>query len=448
MADVRDEIETRPWEEVEQLHEQRLQEQLAYLAEESEFYRRRFEEWSVDPLSVTSLAEFAEIPFTTKQDERDSQAAPDPEQPLGAHQAVPTEALNRTISSSGTTGKPTYFGLTRSDREAWNAVIERFMYGTGIRPADTVIFGVGQTMVPGGVPYFEGLTQLGANAVPAGGGSTDRLLSATTDLSATVFFSTVSHARYLIDRAPEVLGHDLSELAVESLVLGGEPGLGNLEIRAEIREGWDVETVRGCMGLGDVVAGLWAECAEESGMHFVGQGHAHVELIDPETGDVRDWETGARGELVYTPLGREATPLLRFRSGDHAEVLGTDCPCGRTSPQIRVVGRTDDMLIYKGMNVFPSAIRDVVADVAGATPRVRIVIPDEETVRFDDPIPVVVARDPSTDRSAAEIADDVVAVVRSRLQVRVRPEIVDPAATDLSEYKTDLVVTHGEYRSG
>jgi len=445
--DVRDEIETRPWGEIERLHERRLREQLAYLAEESAFYRRRFAEWDVDPESVTSLAEFAEIPFTTKQDERDCQADPDPERPLGEHQVVPTEALNRTISSSGTTGKPTYFGLTRSDREAWNEVLERFMYATGIRPEDTVIFGVGQTMVPGGTPYFEGLTQLGANVVPAGGGSTERLLAATSDLYADVFFSTVSHARYLIDRAPAVLGHPLSELPVEKAVLGGEPGLGNPDIREEIREGWDVETVRECMGLGDVVAGLWAECEEESGMHFVGQGHAHVEVIDPETGDVLPWEAGTRGELVYTPLGREATPLLRFRSGDHAEVLGVGCPCGRTSPRIRVVGRTDDMLIYKGMNVFPTAIRDVVADVEGTTPRVRIIVP-EGTVRFDDPISVAVAREPGSDRSDYEIAAGVVEAVRTRLQVRVRPEIVDPGATDLSEYKTDLVVTREEYRSG
>lgn len=440
MADVYDPIERKAWDDVEALHEDRFCEQVAYLGEESAYYRRMFDEWDVDPRTLRTIDEFAAIPFTTKQDERDAQAASTYERPLGEHQAVSRSALNRTISSSGTTGKPTYFGLTANDRERWNTVLKRFFYGTGIREDDTVIFGVGQTMVPGGTPYFEGLTHLGANVVPAGGGSTERLLSAVEDLYADVFFSTVSHARYLIDRGPEVLGHPLADLPVTKVIVGGEPGGGNPEIRREIKNGWGVDTVRECMGLGDVVAGLWAECEAENGMHFVGQGHVHLELVAPESGEPVPLEPGVAGELVYTPLGREATPLLRFRSGDHAEITGTDCRCGRTSPTIRCIGRTDDMLIYKGMNVFPSAIRDVISEVEGATARVRIVVPDQVTVQFDEPIPVLVGRDPSTDRSEKELADAVIEAVRSRLQVRIDPEIVDPTDTDLSRYKTDLVV--------
>lgn len=441
MADVYDPIETRPWQEVVERHGERLLEQLEYLAESSDYYRRKFAEWEVDPAAVTSIEDARSIPFTTKQDQRESQADPPPDRPLGEHQAVPTTALNRTISSSGTTGKPTYFGLTRRDRDAWNEVLKRFFYGTGIRESDTVIFGVGQTMVPGGTPYFEGLTQLGANAVPAGGGSTERLLSTTADLNADVFFSTVSHARYLIDRAPAVLGHDLAELPVDRVVVGGEPGGGNPEIREEIKTGWGVDAVRECMGLGDVVAGLWAECAVENGMHFVGQEYVHLELVEPDSGEPVALETGARGELVYTPLGREATPLLRFRSGDHAEITGVDCPCGRTSPTIRCIGRTDDMLIYKGMNVFPSAIRDVISEVDGASARIRIVVPDEETVQFDRPIPVMVAREADSDRPDADIADAAAESVRNRLQVRIAPEIVDRAETELSHYKTELLTS-------
>ncbi len=444
MADVYDPIETRPWPEVVARHERGLLEQLEYLADASDYYRRKFAEWAIDPDEMTSIDDARSIPFTTKQDERESQADPSSDQPLGDHQAVPTTALNRTISSSGTTGKPTYFGLTRRDREAWNEVLKRFFYGTGIRESDTVIFGVGQTMVPGGTPYFEGLTQLGANAVPAGGGTTDRLLSTTADLHADVFFSTVSHARYLIDRAPEVLGHELAELPVNRVVVGGEPGAGNPEIREEIKGGWGVDSVRECMGLGDIIAGLWAECAAENGMHFVGQDHVHLELVDPDSGEPVALEPGARGELVYTPLGREATPLLRFRSGDHAEITGRGCRCGRSSPTIRCIGRTDDMLIYKGMNVFPSAIRDVITEVDGAAARIRVVVPDEDTVQFDDPIPVVIARAADSDRSDAEIADGAIDAVRDRLQVRIDPTIVDDDRPDLSEYKTDLVITDQE----
>jgi phenylacetate-CoA ligase/benzoylacetate-CoA ligase len=434
------EIESRPWQEVQSRHADQLPEQLRYLADASEYYRKRFDEWGIGPAEITDLEAFTEVPFTTKQDERDAQADAPSEQPLGEHQAAATADLNRTISSSGTTGRPTYFGLTRADRESWNDVHQRFFYGTGIRPEDTVVFGVGQTMVPGGVPYFEGLTELGANAVPAGGGSTERLVAALEDLYADVFFSTISHARYLIDRAEEVLGYPLAELPVDKVVVGGEPGMANPEIRAEIREGWGASVVRECMGLGDIVAGLWAECAAEGGMHFVGHDHVYPELVDPDTGEPVPFEPGATGELVYTPLGREATPLLRFRSGDHAEITWTACDCGRTAPRIRCIGRTDDMLIYKGMNVFPTAIRDVVSSVEGATVRVRVVVPDADTVRFDDPIPVLVGRDPASDRSDEAIAEDVIETVRASLQVRIEPKLVDPGSTDLSRYKTDLVV--------
>jgi phenylacetate-CoA ligase/benzoylacetate-CoA ligase len=444
MTDAYSEIEVQPWEDVLALHERKIQDQLEHLYVNSDFYQRRFDEWGLDPGDIGSLEEFREIPFTTKQDERDSQANPSPGQPLGKHQAIATDELNRTISSSGTTGKPTYFGLTESDLKAWNEVLCRFFYTTGIRPEHTVIFGVGQTMVPGGTPYFHGLTALGANVVPAGGGSTDRLLNAASDLFGDVFFSTVSHARYLIDRAPDVLGYDLFDLPIDTVVVGGEPGMGTPEIREEIREGWGADTVRECMGLGDVIAGVWAECEAEAGMHYVGQGHAHVELVDPETGEATAFKNGVAGELVYTPLGREATPLLRFRSGDHARVMGTDCACGRTSPRIRCVGRTDDMLIYKGMNVFPTAIRDIISDVSGATAKVRIVTPSRGKVQFDVPIPVVVERDGTVDRDLAAIAKDVITAVRTQLQVRVEPEIVDPATTELSEYKTSLVVTDDE----
>jgi phenylacetate-CoA ligase/benzoylacetate-CoA ligase len=175
-------------------------------------------------------------------------------------------------------------------------------------------------------------------------------------------------------------------------------------------------------------------------MHFHGQEHAHVELVDPETEEVIPFENGAEGELVYTPLQREATPLLRFRSGDVARVTGTDCECGRTSPKIQCIGRADDMLIYKGMNVFPSAIRDVVSDVDGAQQHVRVVVPDADQVHFEKPIPLEVVVDPDTARDEDEIADDVVDAVRSHLKVRVEPRLVDLDDIELSEYKADLVV--------
>ncbi|UHQ95061.1 phenylacetate--CoA ligase family protein [Haloterrigena alkaliphila] len=440
MGDAYASIETRPWTEIKRLHEDLLAEQIEYLATESGFYRDRFNEWEIDPADIDSLEALRDVPFTTKDDERACQEDTDAERPLGDHQAAPTEALNRTISSSGTTGKPTYFGLTDADRRKWNEVLQRCFYTAGIRPEDTVIFGVGQTMVPGGTPYFEGLTELGCNVVPAGGGTTDRLLSAITDLSGDVLFTTTSHLRYLSENAPELLGHDVDELPLTKLIGGGGPGIANPEIRRELAEEWNATTVREIMGLGDVIACLWAECDQEDGMHYHGQGHVHVELIDPETGKVTPFEEGTEGELVYTPLQREATPLLRFRSGDVVRVTGTECPCGRTSPKIQCIGRTDDMLIYKGMNVFPSALRDVVSDVDGLLPHAQVVVPDADKVHFEEPIPLRVVVDPDSNRDTDKIVDDAISMVRSRLKVRIDPRPADLESIELSEYKADLVV--------
>jgi len=439
MPETYDPIETRPWSEIERLHGDLLADQVEYLAAESDYYRQKFDEWDVDPGDVDAVEDLAEIPFTTKDDERACQADLDPDQPLGDHQAASTEALNRTISSSGTTGKPTYFGLTKTDRQAWNEVLKRCFHTVGIRPEETVIFGVGQTMVPGGTPYFEGLTQLGSNVVPAGGGTTDRLLSATVDLDGDVLFTTTSHLQYLTKRAPDLLGHGVDELPVEKLIGGGGPGIANPEIRRELSDAWDAAAVREIMGLGDVVACLWAECEREDGMHYHGQGHAHVELIDPGTEEVIPFEDGAEGELVYTPLQREATPLLRFRSGDVARVTGTDCACGRTAPKIQCIGRTDNMLIYKGMNVFPSALRDVASDVDGVSPHAQVVVPREDKVHFEEPIPLEIVVGLESDRSHDEIVEDVVDVIRTRLKVRVDPQPISPEAIELSEYKNDLV---------
>lgn len=439
MADVFDPIETRPWDEVLAEHERILPKQIEYLREHSHFYQRRFEEWDIDPDDIDSLEALREVPFTTKQDERDSQADPVPSRPLGEHQAAPKSALNRTISSSGTTGKPTYFGLTSQDRRDWNTVQQRVFYTLGVRPEDTVLFGAGQTMITGGTPYFESLTKLGANVVPAGGESTDRLLSVALDIYPDILWTTTSHIRYLSEQAEDVTGVAPEDFSFSKVIGGGAPGIGNPEIRQEFYDIWGADLVREGMGLGDVLGAMWGECEEESGMHFHGQGYVHVELIDPETGEATPFEAGAEGELVYTHLRREAVPLVRFKSGDYVQVTGTDCACGRTSPKIQVMGRADDMLIYKGMNVFPSAIRDVISDVEDVAPRLRVILPEPDKVNFEEPIPIEIAREPDSDRSDEDLIEAVVLEVREQLKARVDPTVVDVDDLPAGEYKTALV---------
>jgi benzoylacetate-CoA ligase len=196
------------------------------------------------------------------------------------------------------------------------------------------------------------------------------------------------------------------------------------------------------MGLGDVMSLLWAECDDQGGMHFCGQRSVAVELVDPATGAVVGWRDGAEGEPVYTTFAREATPALRYLSADHLVVTATACPCGRTSPRVHCVGRTDDMLIYKAMNVFPSAIRDIVLDgFSGAVePYLRIWKDHRRQVRFDHPIPLDVEAAPglASDRYE-QVARAIEAALRGRLQIRAAVSVLAPETLPRTAYKTPLV---------
>jgi phenylacetate-coenzyme A ligase PaaK-like adenylate-forming protein len=296
--------------------------------------------------------------------------------------------------------------------------------------------------VAGGLPYADGFRRIGAALAWIGGRPTEQIVRSIPLLQATTVLATSSFGTYLADRCRELTGSDASSLGVRSLLGGGEPGLAQPEIREKVREGWGLERVHEVMGLGDVMSLLWAECEDEGGMHFCGQRSVMVELVDPATGAVVPWREGAEGEAVYTTFAREATPVLRYRSADHMVVKATACPCGRTAPRVRCVGRTDDMLIYKAMNVFPSAIRDVVLDrfPGSVEPYLRIWKDDPRQVRFDDPIAVDV--EASRELSAERYRDVAVSIereLRARLQVQTTVTLLEPGALPRTAYKTPLV---------
>jgi phenylacetate-CoA ligase/benzoylacetate-CoA ligase len=296
--------------------------------------------------------------------------------------------------------------------------------------------------VAGGLPYADGFRRIGATLAWIGGLPAERIIALIPRLQATAVLSTTSFGTYLADRCQELTGQDASALGVRTLLGGGEPGMGQPEIRDKIIRGWGLQRACEVMGLGDVMALLWAECEAGGGMHFCGQRSVAVELIDPDSGAVLPWADGARGEAVYTTFAREATPVLRYRSADHLVVTATSCPCGRTSPRIRCVGRTDDMLIYKAMNVFPSAIRDVV--VRGfpgvIEPYLRIWKDHADQVRYDTPIPVDVEAAPGlpADRYP-EVARVIERELRVRLQIRADVTILDPGTLPRTTYKTPLL---------
>jgi phenylacetate-CoA ligase len=252
----------------------------------------------------------------------------------------------------------------------------RCLYAHGIRPGDLAMhgFSVSRGFV-GGLPISQIVLHAGAVEIPIGADAgTDRILRVMRDLRPAALLATPYFAIHLAEQAPRLVGMEARALGCRIVSVGGEPGGGIPSVREKIEGLWGAECRELCGGT-DLGVAYWAECDRQTGMHETAQEFIYVELIDPDRGAVRPWVEGATGELVYTALDRECSPLVRFRTRDHAVVTGVGpCACGRTAPMIRVVGRTDDMLIVKGINVFPSAIRHVVAGFEPrATGNLRIV---------------------------------------------------------------------------
>ncbi len=351
-------IEGAPWDEVRAIKLQKLQTQLAYLQAHSAFYQRKFAAAGVDLGTVRRLEDVATLPFTEKAELRASlQEAP----LLGLHRAAPLEKVVQIQASSGTTGSPAYVGLTRRDQYVWQETGARCLYANGVRPGDLAMhgFSVSRGFV-GGLPMSQIVLHLGATEIPIGADAgTDRILRVMHDLRPQALLATPYFAIHLAEQAPRHVGVEARALGVRTISVGGEPGGGIPAVREKIEQLWDA-TCRELCGGTDLGCAYWGECETKRGMHETAQEFIYVELIDPTTGQVLPWTEGTTGELVYTALDRECSPLVRFRTRDHAVVTGTRCDCGRTAPMIRVFGRTDDMLIVKGINVFPSAVRDVV----------------------------------------------------------------------------------------
>ena len=432
-------LDSLPWVEVEAWQGTQVESFVSGLAHRSPFYAEKL---GASRKSVKTIGALESLPLTTKSDLRIAQESPSEGESFGTIQGMPTSEIVQTVSSSGTSGRPVHYALTASDHARWNDGIANMFFTAGIRPADVIAHLTRLPMVGGGLPYADGLRKLGANVVWAGGMSTERTLETIKSLQATALTATVSFEVYLAEHCREVMGYEPSSLGLKKLIGGGEPGMGQPEIRAQISEAWGVTHLREAMGLSDVMAGMWAECGQGNGMHFCAQRHVAIELIDPDTENQIPWTEGATGEVVYTTFNREATPVLRFRSGDIVVVTDIACACSRTSPKIRCIGRSDDMLIYKAMNVFPSAIRDVILDEHSdhLSSHMRIWKEEIGQVKFDHPIPLEVEGNEDLEESEAQVLSErIEATVRVRLGVRVDVAVVATGTIPRTDYKTSLV---------
>ena len=339
------------------LEEERLAEQLARCYERAPFYRRKLEEAGVRLEHVERLEDVARLPFTTKEELREAQAeAP----PYGDFLCADEVEVVRVHLSSGTTGKPLVLAYTERDAATSAEVGARAFWSAGVRPDDTVLHCLAYSFYTGGLSDHAALEATGAAMVPVGLGQSSRLLDLWNDLRPTALFSTITYPVHLAEIAVE-RGIDPRDLRLGKLVVTGEPGGQIAGTRRRLEKLWGAQ-VGDTYGLSDVWGTLAGECEEREGLHFCGQGATLAELVDQDTGDQLALEEGALGELVFTHLQREAAPLLRFRTRDVVEILGFDCPCGRTGFRFGVVGRSDDMFRVRGVNVFPSAVEGLMRE--------------------------------------------------------------------------------------
>lgn len=426
------EVETRPWAEQFVIDDAQYRNQLDYLQAYSAFYQKKFEAAGIGPAGAGGLADIGQLPFTEKSEIRASCTA---ENPIGSHLCVDRSEIMRIYSTSGTTGTPSYIPLTARDLENWVTTSARSYSASGVEAGQRIVstYNAGPFVAGAALAAFDKLAMC---HIPVGTGNTERLMTAIRLLKPEAVVLTPSYAAYLIEWAAEK-DFDLKGSSVRRVLVAGEPGGGEPAFRKKLEEGWGARVTE-AMGIGDIGVSLWGECEYQQGMHLGGRGFIHAELIDPDSGASLAMRDGAKGELVLTHLQHRAAPLLRFRTRDHVEVWTSACKCGRTAPRIRCIGRTDDMLIVRGVNVFPSAIREVVSEFVPDVSGHILVKPSQPGVKQEPPLPIEVelARGRADD---AGLAETIRARLRSVLVFTAGIKLVPYGTLQRSEYKSKLV---------
>jgi phenylacetate-CoA ligase len=426
------EMETVAPEAFRSIQEKAFLKQLGYVWRKSPFYEKKFAAAGLARSDIKGLDDLHKIPFTEKTELRDSQIQ---YPPLGHHAAVPMEKVARVYSTSGTTGRPTYIGLTRHDIRVWRESAARALWTGGFRSHSIVPLCVAPYLIADS--YTDAIEGIGATCLPMGVGATDRLIGAFQNIGANALLATSSFPLHFA-RSLRKRDIDPKSLGIKLILAGGEPGASIPAVRREVEETFGCVFLE-MMGNGDMAGEIWSECSFMGGMHFIAQGIVHPEIIDPETEAPLDIQEGVRGELIYTSIDRECMPLIRFRTRDHVEVTRTTCDCGRTGFAIRCIGRTDDMLIVQGVNVYPSAVRDVVSSLLPKTTgamEIQLNAPPPEG--WKPPIPVKVEYG-QTPGDLEILKKEVESLIREKLIFRAEVELVPPDTLPKFEYKAKLV---------
>ncbi len=415
-------------EEIKKLQLEKLKELVTTLYHDVPFYRNEFQKLGIMPEDINTLEDLAKLPFTTKQDLRDNY-------PYGLF-AKPMSEIVRVHASSGTTGKPTVVGYSRNDIKIWAEMVASSMVAAGADSNSVVQVSYGYGLFTGGLGIHYGSERLGASVIPMSGGNTEKQIMLMKDFGATVLCCTPSYAIHLAE-AIEDMGLDLSDLSLKSGIFGAEPWSENM--RATIEKKLNIKAYD-IYGLSEIMGpGVAMECECQDGLH-IWEEHFIPEIIDPDT--LEPLPYGEKGELVFTTITKEGLPLLRYRTKDISRLTEEKCKCGRTHVRMeRVTGRTDDMLIIRGVNVFPSQVESVLLEIGEVEPHYQLIVTREGNL---DMLEILVELSETSFSDKISIIEALEKKIKNRifsvLGVSAKIRFVEPKAIPRSEGKAIRVI--------
>lgn len=421
-------IETMSRDELTYIQNDRLQKMLRRIYHNVPFYRSQFQSVGLAPEDIREISDLCKLPFTTKQDLRDSY-------PYGLF-AAPLSEIVRIHASSGTTGKPTVVGYTREDINNWAELCARAFVAAGADSNSVVQVSYGYGLFTGGLGAHYGAEKLGASVIPMSGGNTERQIMLMKDFHSTLLACTPSYAIYLAE-AIEQYGIDPKDIKLKSGVFGAEPWSENMRKKIEDRLGISAHDI---YGLSEIMGpGVAIECECKNGMH-IWEDHFLPEIVDPNT--LEPLPYGSPGELVFTTLTKEGIPVLRYRTRDLSVLHKEKCECGRTHVRMeRVSGRSDDMLIIRGVNVFPSQIESVLMEFGNVEPHYLLIVTREGTLDNLE-IQIELSEELFSDRisNLEELERKIKQKIHSVLQISAKIRLVEPKSIPRSEGKAKRVI--------
>jgi phenylacetate-CoA ligase len=421
-------FETMPVAELQKFQLRKFKETVAWAYEHIPCYRRKLDEAGVNPKGIKALEDIAKLPFTVKNDLRDNY-------PFGLC-AVPLSQVVRVHASSGTTGKPITGPYTAEDLQQWTDCMARNLWAAGVRPDDIAQNAYGHGLFTGGLGFHQGLSRLGCTVVPTSSGLTERQIMLMRDFGATALFSTPSYALTIAERAAE-MKVDIRALPLRVGVFGAEPWSTAMRLEIEERMGIKAHEAYGLTELGG--PGVGFDCVAQDGIHL-NEDHFLAEIVDPQT--LEPLPLGERGELVFTSLQRRAMPMLRYRTKDITRLRRETCRCGRTFIKMdKIFGRSDDMLIISGVNVFPSQIESLLLEIPEVEPQYRMVVRkkgylDQLIVQVEGKKEIYEAGP----EKRLEVAAKVMGHIKGMMGISVDVEIVEAKFINRSEGKALRVV--------